>query len=286
VVDLSFTVEAGQVSGFVGPNGSGKSTTMRMIVGLDAPSSWTVTVEGRTDGNLRFPLHDIGNSLDVNAVHPGRSARSYLVWLADSNSIPRRLVDEVLSMFGMTEAGDRRLAPSPSGWVSAWESQQPCGATPGSPSSTRPSTGWIRRGSSECVTCSADWPRTPLALATSNGRGEHQVRFHVARRELLRSSSSGRVFRRRPHDVYVNGVRYQTSAGDQRDISEVAAHQISKIRGEFSLDREVQDLITGAGEVHDCLDRCQDRFVKTAVGQCVVHVIAEPLAVAVDRRRK
>ena len=110
VDDLSFTVAGGQVTGFLGPNGSGKSTTMRMIVGLDAPSAGNVTVGGRSYGSLRFPLHEVGALLDAGAVHPGRSARNHLVWLADSNSLPRARVDEVLEMVGLTEAAHRRAS--------------------------------------------------------------------------------------------------------------------------------------------------------------------------------
>jgi len=108
VDDLSFSVEVGQVTGFLGPNGSGKSTTMRMIVGLDAPTSGQVSVGGRRYGSLRFPLHEVGALLDANAAHPGRSARNHLNWLADSNGIPRRRVDEVLSVVGLTGAAHRR----------------------------------------------------------------------------------------------------------------------------------------------------------------------------------
>ena len=108
VDDLSFTVEAGQVTGFLGPNGSGKSTTMRMIVGLDGPTSGTVTVGGRGYGSLRFPLHEVGALLDASAAHPGRRARNHLNWLADSNKIPRSRVDEVLGIVGLTEAAHRR----------------------------------------------------------------------------------------------------------------------------------------------------------------------------------
>ena len=76
VDDLSFTVAAGQVTGFLGPNGSGKSTTMRMIVGLDAPTAGQVTVDGRKYGQLRFPLREVGALLDAGAVHPGRTLRA------------------------------------------------------------------------------------------------------------------------------------------------------------------------------------------------------------------
>jgi ABC-2 type transport system ATP-binding protein len=108
VDDLSFSVEAGQVTGFLGPNGSGKSTTMRMIVALDVPTSGAVTVGGRAYGSLRFPLHEVGALLDANATHPGRRARNHLNWLADSNKIPRSRVEEVLGIVGLTEVAHRR----------------------------------------------------------------------------------------------------------------------------------------------------------------------------------
>ena len=108
VDDLTFTVAAGQVTGFLGPNGSGKSTTMRMIVGLDAPTAGRITVAGRGYGKLRSPLHEVGALLDAHAVHPGRSARNHLVRLADTNAIPRQRVDVVLAMVGPTEVAHRR----------------------------------------------------------------------------------------------------------------------------------------------------------------------------------
>ena len=86
---LSFRVEAGQVTGFLGPNGAGKSTTMRMIVGLDAPSAGRVTVDGQPYAQLRFPLRHVGALLEAKAIHPGRSARNHLRWLAESNDIPK-----------------------------------------------------------------------------------------------------------------------------------------------------------------------------------------------------
>ncbi|MGB9376845.1 MAG: ATP-binding cassette domain-containing protein [Mycobacteriales bacterium] len=107
--DLSFAVQPGQVTGFLGPNGSGKSTTMRMIVGLDDPSSGRITVGGRRYSQIRFPLHEVGALLDADAAHPGRSARNHLHWLADSNAIPRRRIDEVLAIVGLTEVARRRV---------------------------------------------------------------------------------------------------------------------------------------------------------------------------------
>jgi ABC-2 type transport system ATP-binding protein len=108
VDDLSFTVESGLVTGFLGPNGAGKSTTMRMIVGLDAPSSGAVSVNGREYGRLRFPLHEVGALLEAKAIHPGRSARNHLQWLAASNNIDRRRVDQVLDMVGLASVARKR----------------------------------------------------------------------------------------------------------------------------------------------------------------------------------
>jgi len=105
---LSFQVRPGEVTGFLGPNGSGKSTTMRMIVSLDAPTSGTVTVDGRPYRDLRFPLRHVGALLEAKAIHPGRSARDHLRWLAESNAISRRRVDEVLEQVGLAEVADRR----------------------------------------------------------------------------------------------------------------------------------------------------------------------------------
>ena len=108
VDDLSFQVRPGEVTGFLGPNGSGKSTTMRVIVGLGAPTSGTVTVDGQAYRDLRFPLHHVGALLEAKASHPGRSARDHLRWLADSNGISRRRVDEVLEQVGLADVAGRR----------------------------------------------------------------------------------------------------------------------------------------------------------------------------------
>ena len=105
---LTFEVRPGEVTGFVGPNGAGKSTTMRMIIGLDAPSSGHVTVNGHPYRELRFPLRHVGALLDAKAVHPARSGRDHLRWLADSNGIGRRRVDEVLELVGLADVAHRR----------------------------------------------------------------------------------------------------------------------------------------------------------------------------------
>jgi ABC-2 type transport system ATP-binding protein len=105
---LSFEVREGEVTGFLGPNGAGKSTTMRMMVGLDAPTSGRVTVDGHRYQDLRFPLHHVGALLEAKAIHPGRSARNHLRWLADSNGIDRRRVDHVLELVGLADVAHRR----------------------------------------------------------------------------------------------------------------------------------------------------------------------------------
>jgi ABC-2 type transport system ATP-binding protein len=109
VDDLSFQVEAGRVTGFVGPNGAGKSTAMRLVLGLDAPDAGEVVVAGRRYRDLPAPLREVGALLDAGAIHPGRGARSHLLWLARSNRLPTRRVDEVLDVVGLSGAGRRRV---------------------------------------------------------------------------------------------------------------------------------------------------------------------------------
>jgi ABC-2 type transport system ATP-binding protein len=105
---LSFTVRPGQVTGFVGPNGAGKSTTMRVILGLDAPDQGVALVNGRPYRSLRAPLCEVGALLDCGAVHPRRRARSHLLWIAHSNGLPKRRVDEVLELVGLASVAKRR----------------------------------------------------------------------------------------------------------------------------------------------------------------------------------
>ncbi|MEJ7800662.1 MAG: ATP-binding cassette domain-containing protein [Ilumatobacter sp.] len=109
VDDLSFDVQPGRVTGFLGPNGSGKSTTMRCMVGLDRYEHGETTFDGRRYRQLQAPLHEVGILLDAGYVHPARSGRNHLRWLAASNGIPTARVDEVLRLVGMTEVADRKL---------------------------------------------------------------------------------------------------------------------------------------------------------------------------------
>jgi ABC-2 type transport system ATP-binding protein len=109
VKDLTFTVRPGRVTGFLGPNGSGKSTTLRMVLGLHAPTSGTVTVDGRPFRSRPRGLRYVGALLDAGQVHGGRSARAHLAALARSNRIPRARVETVLEQVGLAGAARRRI---------------------------------------------------------------------------------------------------------------------------------------------------------------------------------
>lgn len=106
---LSFKVTPGHVTGFLGPNGAGKSTTMRMILGLDTPTSGSAHVAGRPYRNLAAPMREVGALLDPQALHPGRNAHAHLRWLARAGGIPVRRVDEVLELVGLREVARRRI---------------------------------------------------------------------------------------------------------------------------------------------------------------------------------
>lgn len=108
VDNLTFEVPPGVVTGFLGPNGSGKSTTMRMVMGLDSPDSGSALIGGKRYDELAWPLREVGGLLDAKAFHPARTARNHLRWLAVTNDIPHRRVDEVLEQVGLTSVADRR----------------------------------------------------------------------------------------------------------------------------------------------------------------------------------
>jgi len=109
VDDLSFDVRPGAVTGFLGANGAGKSTTMRMALGLDAPTAGSVTVAGRAYRDLPSPLQEVGALLDPRCMHSGRSARAHLRWMADAAGIRRSRVEDVLGLVGVADAADRRV---------------------------------------------------------------------------------------------------------------------------------------------------------------------------------
>lgn len=105
---LTFTVRPGVVTGFLGPNGAGKSTTMRMLLGLDAPTSGDVRIDGKHYAQLSEPLKHIGALLDAKSIHGGRTAYNHLLCIAQSNRIPTRRVNEVLETVGLTAVARKR----------------------------------------------------------------------------------------------------------------------------------------------------------------------------------
>src|ERR1700688_2043094 len=106
---LSFTIEPGIVTGFLGPNGAGKSTTMRVIAGLDTPTRGTVRVNGKSYRAATAPMAELGIMLEARAVHTGRSARSHLLALAQTNGIGRHRVDEVIDLVGLADVAAKRV---------------------------------------------------------------------------------------------------------------------------------------------------------------------------------
>jgi len=108
VNDLTFGIEPGRVTGFLGPNGAGKTTTMRLILGLDYPDAGTVSVDGQQYSGLANPMREVGALLDAKAVHGGRSAYNHLLCLAQTNNLPRKRVDEVLELVGLSEVARKR----------------------------------------------------------------------------------------------------------------------------------------------------------------------------------
>lgn len=109
VSDLTFTVKPGIVTGFLGPNGSGKSTTMRLILGLDAPSGGDVTVNGKHYAEHPAPLHEVGALLEARSIHTGRSAYNHLLAQAHTHGIQRRRVDELIELVGLASVAKKRV---------------------------------------------------------------------------------------------------------------------------------------------------------------------------------
>jgi ABC-2 type transport system ATP-binding protein len=109
VDDLTFAVKPGIVTGFLGPNGAGKSTTMRMILGLDAPTSGHVLVNDNAYRDLPAPLHEVGAMLEARAIHTGRSAFHHLLAMAQTHGIPRSRVTEVVDIVGLAEVARKRV---------------------------------------------------------------------------------------------------------------------------------------------------------------------------------
>ncbi|HEX3823372.1 MAG TPA: ABC transporter ATP-binding protein [Mycobacteriales bacterium] len=109
VDNLTFTVMPGRVTGFLGPNGAGKSTTMRLVLGLERPDGGTATIGGKQYADLTDPLRQVGALLEARALHPGRSARNHLRYLATTQGISMSRVDELLELVGLADVADKRI---------------------------------------------------------------------------------------------------------------------------------------------------------------------------------
>src|SRR5256885_12355643 len=144
VDDLSFTVKPGIVTGFLGPNGSGKSTTMRLILGLDAPTTGDVTVNGKHYREHAAPLHEVGALLEARSLHGGRSAYNHLLALAQTHGIPRRRVEELIDLVGLHDVSKQRA-----GKFSLGMGQR---LGPPAPPAGRPPAGGVdRTGTARCA---------------------------------------------------------------------------------------------------------------------------------------
>jgi ABC-2 type transport system ATP-binding protein len=109
VDNLSFEVKPGVVTGFLGPNGAGKTTTMRLILGLDAATAGSVTVNGETYREKTAPMREVGALIDPSAVHGGRSAYHHLLWQAEAGGLPSSRVDDVLEMVGLADVAGKKV---------------------------------------------------------------------------------------------------------------------------------------------------------------------------------
>src|SRR5207253_2006332 len=171
---LSFTVTPGNVTGFVGPNGAGKTTTMRVILGLDAADEGSALIDGQPYAALRHPLRRVGSLIDAGALHPSRTARNHLLWLAYSQGLPVRRVDELIAAASEGRVSLRTVARSEAATVLA-----SAGATV---AVTGPDTLTIAGLTSERVVALLSESATPYSEVSS-----HQATLEEAYMELTRN---------------------------------------------------------------------------------------------------
>ena len=190
---MSFAVPAGWVTGLIGPNGAGKSTSMRVILGLDAPDQGHALVSGKPYRHLRQPLRQVGALLDADALAPARTARNHLLWLAHSQGMPARRVDEVIELVGLGAAARRKAGSFSLGMRQRLGIAAAMLGDPPSSCSTSPSTASTPRASSGCGTsyapcpprvasCSSpatSWPSfraSPTTWSSWDGQGDRRCR--------------------------------------------------------------------------------------------------------------
>ena len=200
---MSFTVQPGQVTGFVGPNGAGKSTTMRVILGLAAADAGHALIGGRRYQSLDRPLRHVGSLLDAGAVQPSRTARNHLLWLAHSQGLRARRVDEVIEQAGLDRVARRRAGGYSLGMRQRLGSRRRCSATRPPSCWTSRSTAWTRRASCGCAACSAVLAQAGRAVLVSShliselqDTAGHLV--VVGRGQVIADTSARELLRRRP----------------------------------------------------------------------------------------
>ncbi|WP_214102774.1 ABC transporter ATP-binding protein [Acrocarpospora catenulata] len=109
VDDVSFTVEAGTVTGYLGPNGAGKTTTLRSLLGLVTPDAGEALVNGQRYASLAHPLNEVGAVLEATSFHPGRTARNHLRIMCTAAGLPATRADEALEQVGLADAAGKRV---------------------------------------------------------------------------------------------------------------------------------------------------------------------------------
>lgn len=246
VNDLSFTVRPGVVTGFLGPNGAGKSTTMRMIVGLDAPSSGSVTVNGRRYGQHRAPLREVGVLLEARAVHTGRSAENHLRALAATTGIGRRRVQQVIDLVGLREVAGRRAGAFSLGMGQRLGIASALLGDPATVMLDEPVNGldpegilWIRNllkglaAEGRTVFVSSHL-MAEMALTAEHlivvGRG--RLIRDVSMQEFINSASRNSVHVRSPHAgalrdlLLANGIQVTSSAAGELDVTGISSAEI------------------------------------------------------------
>ncbi|MEV8250510.1 ABC transporter ATP-binding protein [Microbacterium sp. NPDC076768] len=269
VDDVSFTVEPGTVTGFLGPNGAGKSTTMRMIVGLDRPTSGRATVAGREYKKLRAPLTEVGVLLEARAVHTGRTARNHLRAMAATHGIPNSRVDEVIDLAGITSVARKRAGKFSLGMGQRLGIASALLGNPHTLILDEPVNGldpegvrWVR----EFVRYAASEGRTVLLsshlMSEMSQTADHvivmgrgKVLADAALPDLVRAWTRNTVRVRTPRAadlaaaVAGPGVEVESSAPELLDIAGISADRISDIAAERGI--PLRELTPTTGSLED-----------------------------------
>jgi ABC-2 type transport system ATP-binding protein len=249
---LSFTARPGVVTGFLGPNGSGKSTTMRIILGLDAPTSGVALVNGQRCANIDRPMHTVGALIDDDAINDARSAVEHLQYLARSNGISPRRVAELLDEVGLSTVAERRIGCFSFGMRQRLKVASALLGDPGVLLFDEPMSGldldniqWIR----DLMWSLADQGRT--VLVSSHQASEMALTADqlliVRRGELLEEISTRQLIERYPRDVFVRTPR---RGGLTRVLTDMGAMVLPEPGGGLSVTGMEAWMIASAAAEH------------------------------------